>query len=433
MDSLVICPMNESPKIQTISVDQLQLGMFVVKLDIPWLASPFVRHSRLIKSDVDIDKLKKAGVKALVIDLERGKHPEPLANNSSLRPNEGRAFSPSTNNCDDTKKITPDSFVSSHSLSKEMNVALNLRSKIKSTVSRLHLNVERDGVVDHAELVPLIEDAVASLQRNNQALLNLVHMSRKSQKLADHSFSTFCLSLNIAVNLNLTETDRDALGVAALLHDVGWVQLPLHLMGKRTAYTVVEKRLMESHVEIGLKMLVKSNLPQSVLTCISQHHECCDSRGYPAGDGEGTLLYISKLLAVAVNYDESVHQLTDKPGMLPTNALRKLYLEAEKGKYSIEVVAALINILGVYPVTSAVLLNTGEKGVVEQVFSSAHMEPIIRIFYGINGEVLKTPKVIDLRLQDEAALNVEARRIERVLDCRNTKDDPKKLLEPHFD
>jgi len=414
--------MSSSRRIRAIAIDQLLPGMYVVKLDIPWIDSPFIKHTRIIKNSSEVAMLQKAGVKMLVVDLEKGVHPESPSKKtpvSNLEADEIRSASSFEQKS--TSKPNIDTPV--QALEREMHKARLIRSQIQTAVSQLNARLDSNQTVSLEELQPLIDETVESLERNNQALLNLVHLSRKSQKLVDHSFSVFCLALNVAVTQGLPEEDRSALGLAALLHDSGWLQLPLNLMGKRSHYTPTEQRLVCSHLDIGLKMLGATTLSERGLRLVREHHERCDGSGYPAGLKGRQLHPAAKILAVVDSYDECIHQLTDKPGMLPTNALRLLYKEAEQGKFDPEVVAAFISLLGIYPVTSAVRLDTGEKAVVEQVFADAHLEPIIRVFYDSKNKVLADPFVIDLREGNDPK-----RKITELIEPGDPKDDFERKL-----
>lgn len=395
--------------------------MFIIKLDIPWIDSPFLKHSRLIKTHEEIMKLREAGVQKLVIDLEKGSSPQQMDEAS-------KPASVSRNK----KKVAEDTLqgsTASTNLDTELHAATQLRSQIKNTLNTLNAKLERNLPIDTEEITPLVDSTLSSLERNDQALMNLAHMGRRAQKLIDHAFSTFCLALNVAVEMRLEDDERLSLGIAALLHDSGWLQLPLHLMGKRTAYTTSEKKLVESHVVAGLKLLGPSQLPEIVMHYIAEHHERSDGSGYPKGMTNDRLHGAGKIISAVVHYDELVHQLTDKPGMLPTNALRTLYMEAERGRFDPEVVAALINVLGVYPVSSAVRLNTGEKAIVEEVHRDTHLEPVVRIIYSSNNRLLPEPLRVDLHSQTQEP----RRKIDSVLDPSNTLDDPDHRLRTDYE
>lgn len=392
--------------------------MFVVKMDIPWIDSPFLRHSRLIKGDDDINKLIAANVKTLVIDLSKGCGPEEKSTPTQAPVSEEKD-TPST--------LQTDSPSPPPTLKEELNEAKQLRNKIREAMGNIMDCLERELPLKTAQLTPLVDDTLESIERNNQALMNLAHLSRKTQKLADHAFSTFCLCLNLATYLKLEKSDQHTLGLAALMHEAGWVQLPQQLLGKRTAYSPTEIKLIKTHIPNGLKMLKTADLTEATLRIIAEHHEHSDGSGYPNGLKADELHALSKLLSVVDRYDEMVHQLTDKPGMLPTNALRKLYVEADAGKYDKQTVTALIASLGIYPVTSAVLLNTGEKAIVLEVFPDAHLQPVLEIHYDDNGKPLASPIKVSLRDQRPDAPN---RAIVNVLDPGNAIDDPARRLQP---
>ncbi len=283
------------------------------------------------------------------------------------------------------------------SFDRELQVAIKLRSEIKKAVENLTRALEVGAPVDTAELIPLVDRTLDSLERNDQALMSLIHLSRKAHKLADHVFGTFCLVLNLALLRQVPEMEREQLGLAALLHEAGWTQLPLNLIGRHTRYTSTERALVQKHTLIGNQILSHSELPELTRRIVAEHHELLDGSGYPAGLRSEQIHPLSQFLIVVDTYEERVHQLTDEPGMTPTNALRSLYLDAERGLLAPHLVASLISLLGIYPPTAAVLLNTGERGVVRQRHSDAPLQPLVAIHYDPAGHVLEPPLLVDLR------------------------------------
>lgn len=396
----------------TLAVQDLKPGMYVVELDISWLDSPFFSKSLRITGIKEVEQLIKAGVKQVVIDTDKGVAPAVVAKSAP-------------------QPVPPPPPVKSvpvapekRSLEQELQVANGLRTKIKKAVDNIQAALERNNPVEMGEVSGLIDQTLNSLERNNQALLSLAHLSRKAQKLADHCFSTFCICLNVALNKSIPVAEREALGIAALLHEAGWVQLPLQLMGKRVPYTPVEKQLIQQHVQQGLALLSHSELPELSKRIILEHHEYCDGSGYPNALKAPALHPLSKLLTVVDAYDERVHQLSDKPGMLPTLALRTLYVDAERGLFDSTWVATLIALLGIYPVTSAVRLNTGERALVLEV-GEEPLSPRIKILYDANKKLLPTPLVIDLK---RPPADAPKRLIEGLLDPSNPQDDPFRRL-----
>jgi len=423
--------MKPNSQLKEIELHRLQPGMFVVKLDIPWIDSPFVKNTRLIKSKDEIAKLSKAGVKIVTIDLSKGRKPEDTNDRSEVKAKENVEPEKKPEAKTEPQKETPKSPTKQAptALAQELEVAGAIRNQIKSAVSDLNSRLEKDLPIDSESITPLIDQTLESLERNNQALLSLTQLKRKSQKLTDHSFSCFCLSLNTAQALKLPAEETNALSIAALLHDTGWLQLPIKLMGKRSPYTPTERKLVSSHCDIGLKMLKSSDIPELSKRIIAEHHERLDGSGYPRGLKADDIHLTSKILSVVDYYDELVHQLLDKPGMLSTNALRQLYRDAEKGGFDKKIVESFISVLGVYPVTSAVELNTGERGIVEEVFPNAHLKPVVLIHYDLKRRPMNAPLRLDLRLPPPDGID---RKIESVIDPANPQHDPNRLLEPSY-
>ncbi|MFT7561864.1 MAG: putative nucleotidyltransferase with HDIG domain [Flavobacteriales bacterium] len=401
--------------LKKISLDRLCIGMHIIELDIPWIESPFMRHHKTIKATKEIDALRKAGVKKLIIDTNKGTGlSEPVVESPKQpKPKDKKDQAPE-----------PSKRLEKTSLNNEMQAAQAIRGKVKKAVENLHEAVGKRLPIEEAELTPLIDQTLESLERNNQALMSLVHLSRAAQKVADHTFSVFCLSLNIARKLNLSAEDQHDLGLAALLHETGWTQLPLNLMGKRTKYTELERKLVNKHPELAVSLLKDMDFNETVLTAIKQHHEAGDGSGYPEGLKNDALHEISRVLIIADAYDESINQLNDRPGMMPTNALRDLFIQSDKGIFEQKIVASFIDVLGIYPVSSAVKLSSSEKAVVLEVTPGKHLLPVVEVHYDAKGKVLPSPFVQDL----SSLSGNSAKTIESILDPNNPDDDPSRRL-----
>ncbi len=411
--------MSEKKPLKQVPINAIQPGMFMVKLDIQWMDSPFMSHNRKIRSEKEIALLKKSGAKVVTIDPNKGLDYQNALEKGAEPPSEPSA-EPKTGDKNDSPKDGAPS-----SLSQEMSAALNVRNKVKRVINDLQKQLGAGQTITSESVAPILEQTLESLERNNQALLNLAHLSHRSQKLADHCFSTYCIALNLAQKRGLDALEIEALGLAALVHDCGWAKLPMQLLGKRKTYTPAEQSLIHTHADIGVKTLRSSELPELVYRLVLEHHERQDGSGFPNKLTSDKIHPLSKLLAVVVHYDESVHQLTDKPGMLPTNALRQLFIQAEKGVFDQKIVAELISLLGVYPISTAVKLSNGAKGIVREVHPDNHFFPVVEVHYDASGRELSPSKTVDLSKQSD---NKDLVNIDCVIDPQSARDDPARRL-----
>ena len=429
-----------------INISQLREGMFIHELDISWLQSPFLRHRRKISTDNDIALLKKAGVKQLHIDLSRGDDVEensqesvqeiPQAGHSAAIENTGtKEKLPSEDSISlnsDTKAQNQDKdekpaekAADKTSLNEELKVAKVLQSKIGKLVNQLGSLVKEGRPISAQSITPVINESLESISRNDQALLTMLHLQRQDLKLSDHGFGVFAVILPLALKLGCTEEEVNELAMAALLHDTGWSRLPMHLIGKKKAYTSAEIQLIKQHPSIVENVLNKSSdFPERVKLLVRQHHERSDGSGFPDQLKKDNIDKLTEILQVADLYDEFIHGLSDQPGMLPANALKKIYHAARKGQFSETVVSEMIHVMGIFPLTSAIELSNGEKALVIEIDKQKPLLPRVKIVYEANGQANKQEKIRDLANQNEG----ENIKIIKVIDPIDDKDDPLGLL-----
>jgi HD-GYP domain-containing protein (c-di-GMP phosphodiesterase class II) len=402
-----------------ISIARLKKGMFIHELDISWMKSPFLRHQRKISSQNDILLLIKAGVKTLTIDLSRGDDIQV----ETAQSEHSSEVETAIENDQQDKASSSSSSEEQTPLNEELIVAKLLQAKIQKLVNKLTVLVREGQALSLEAINPAIDEACDSLKRNDQALLTILHLHRQDIKLSDHGFGVFSVVLLLAMRLGCSEEEMNALGVAALLHDTGWSRLPMHLVGKSKAYTLAEWRLIHQHPAIVENVLNKSKgFSKTIKTLVRQHHELNDGSGYPDKLKKGQIHKLTEVLQLADYYDELIHGLSDKAGMLPANALKILYHAAHKGLYSETLVSELIHIMGIYPLTSAVRLNTGEKVIVLEIDKQKPLLPRVQVVYESNGKQCVPQRIIDLAHQEE---NYS---IKEVIDPLDKNEDPLGLL-----
>ena len=405
--------------LKQIPIASLKIGMHITKLDIPWMDSPFVRHHLTIKSEKDLKKLLKAGVKKVTIDTMKG---EDVAKEKNTK-------KATTKKSVDKKTVEENKepkTVESVPIEQELNVAKALMDNITTLSDNMNQALKNDQTIELEHISPLIEGTLQSLGRNNQAMTTLVNMQRKASNLANHAFATFSLALNLSIKMELDAEAQHALGLAALLHDTGWLKLPLHLLGKSSRYNDNEVKLTEQHIAIGYKLLKKNcDLPDLSLRIIEEHHEYCNGSGYPKRLSADKIHTLSKLFSVIDLYDELVHGLIDKPAITPHGALSYLYKMTTNNELDESIVTALVSVLSIYPVGSIVQLNNKEKGLVFDINHDHPKQPKVRIYYDVCEMAHAEPRVLDLANQkSDSPLEVI-----KVLDLHNAGVDPAHLME----
>ena len=141
-------------------------------------------------------------------------------------------------------------------------------------------------------------------ERTVESMVNLVHMMEDRDPFQrGHSRRVEELSREIGKRMLLSEGEEEALRLAALLHDIGKIGLPVGILDKPGALTEDERQLMRTHPGVGGAILGAVAWLVKIVPVVIHHHERYDGAGYPGAlRGDETPL-LSRILAAADTAD----------------------------------------------------------------------------------------------------------------------------------
>jgi HD-GYP domain-containing protein (c-di-GMP phosphodiesterase class II) len=131
-------------------------------------------------------------------------------------------------------------------------------------------------------------------------------------------------------HLEISPTQREALKLGALLHDIGEIRTPEALLQKTGPLTVEERRLIEQHPGSGVDILETVPLLTPALDVVGGHHERYDGGGYPAGSRAEAIPLTARIFAVVDALDAMTHDRPFRPARPLPEALEELRREAGK-------------------------------------------------------------------------------------------------------
>ncbi len=401
-----------------IPIDQLTVGMFIAGLDQPWYRTPFLLHKWLVSNPDDIVQLKRHGIQIVTIDTDRGLDvgasfttpPDPSPPSPEVPPASAEAVDASQNGH------------SSH--------AAAVYRQALEAVERVFSDIEAGQPPKIAELKPIVSHLLKQIVEQPETMMIqfcLDKMQRFDGTLAAHGMDVCVLTLILGVENSCTEAEMEALGLGALLHDIGFVRLPRNLYRKAAPLTEQEQVLMRQHPQLAATVLSQvDRIPETVSQIIAQHHEFQDGSGFPKMVKQGGLSPLAQLMALADTYDDLVTTRYGRPALLPHDAIRQLFMLGAKGRYDKTLVEVAIKVLGVYPLGSFLKLNTNECAVVVGLNHEDRLRPRVRIVKGPNGEIQEPPTDIDLQNQ---AADQPSRTILHALDPNQEHIDLPQYLE----
>jgi diguanylate cyclase (GGDEF)-like protein/putative nucleotidyltransferase with HDIG domain len=103
--------------------------------------------------------------------------------------------------------------------------------------------------------------------------------------------------------LGLDENDINALRTGALLHDIGKLAVPDHILNKPGQLTVAEMEKTKIHSSVGASILEKVGFPYAVVPTVKYHHEFWNGNGYPEGLKGTNIPLTARILAIADAFD----------------------------------------------------------------------------------------------------------------------------------
>ncbi len=118
-----------------------------------------------------------------------------------------------------------------------------------------------------------------------------------------HVRRTQIYAVGIGRILGLPEIEIDALRTGALLHDIGKLAIPDHILNKPGSLTPAELEKTKIHPEVGVLILQKVGFASPVIPTIKYHHECWNGKGYPEGRSKEDIPLTARILAVADAFD----------------------------------------------------------------------------------------------------------------------------------
>ncbi|MGA3281351.1 MAG: PAS domain S-box protein [Smithella sp.] len=114
-----------------------------------------------------------------------------------------------------------------------------------------------------------------------------------------HQLRVSHLARDIAEEMGLTLDQKEFIGTAAIIHDIGKLSIPSEILSKPTKLTALEFELIKTHSQSGYNILKDIKFPWPVATVILQHHERMNGSGYPNKLKGKDILLEARIVALA--------------------------------------------------------------------------------------------------------------------------------------
>ena len=380
---------------QTVPVADLRVGLYV-HLDLGWMDHPFPFGSFKISSQQQIDTIRGLGLSALRWDPAKSDappQPTVAAPAAPARP----APSPAKETAREQQRQWQAALAAQRQALQqcERRYAEGARA-YKAILDQLPQQPE----AARTRSVELIGGMVQALLGHEESAIRLLSENPGDRNTL-HAMNVTVLSLLLGQAMGLAGDSLEALGQAALLHDVGKAELPDRVRHRDDGFTAAHHKLYQEHVAHGVAQAKRMGLSPLALLTLSQHHELADGSGFPTGCLADKQAPTSRILALINRYDGLCNPPNPLKALTPHEALSLLFA-TQKTRFESTTLSAFIRMMGVYPPGSLVQLTDGRYALVAAVNSSRPLKP--RVLVHDRGVTRDEALLLDLQQQSQVGI-----------------------------
>jgi len=407
---------NINSKDRKVNVAYLKSGMYVSKLDRPWIDTPFLLEGFLIQTENELSVLNQY-CSYVYIDTNRGigatHYIEEVARLKTnpylekfLQDNRKKVH------YENTKPIKEEFPAAQIALEDACDQIANIMDDVKQG-KNLNIQAVR-GVVE-----PILD----SIIRNSEAYMWLLMMQKKSAYTYSHSVNNCALAIAFGRFMGLPKKDLRTLSMGLLMMDMGSVHIPGEILNKKGKLTDAEYRIVKKHVKQGVKILkTTKGINTDIINITLTHHERFDGNGYPSALQGTQIPVYGRMAAIIDCYDAMTSKRPFSTAKSPYAALQKIY-NCRGSDFQPELVEQFLQCMGVYPTGSLVEMTNGEVAIVLQQNLTQRMRPKIMLILNEEKAHFMEYKIIDLAKQFQDSSNLPLN-IYRGLDPGTYNIDP---------
>jgi HD-GYP domain-containing protein (c-di-GMP phosphodiesterase class II) len=281
--------------------------------------------------------------------------------------------------------------------------------KAISAVNEVMEDIKLGQAVSMKKAKRVVQSMVDMLLQEESTLLGLTTLRCHDEYTHNHSVNVCILALSLGQRLGFPKGKLSELGMAALFHDIGKANIPIEILNKPTDFTEEEWRVMRKHPILGVKTLIKlkglNDLTIRMLTGAFEHHLNYDKSGYPRLATPWYLTLSGRVISISDCYDALTSSRVYNRIPYPPDKALKFMLTKSGKAFDPILLKIFINSIGIYPIGTLVLLDSGELGVVMQTHPSLEKgdRPKVKLITDTAGNE-QDGAIIDLTETDSAGL-----------------------------
>lgn len=381
---------------KTIRVDELLVGMYVARLDRPWIETPFPLQGFYIKDLSEVDQLRHY-CRNVTIDLSRSRAAvEPVTHFASApRPQVSPKAAPAAP-VDKAAAVRRPIYQTTVSMPQEVSSSRELHLHFAREVENVYQRLAKGKEFDIAATREMTGSVVSSVIRNPDAMVWLSRVRDKDSYSFHHAFRCAIWGSVFGRHLGISRSALENLALGLTLMDIGKAKLPDGLLNKRGMLTPAERTELRRHVGYSLDILAgMSGIPSQVVQMVAEHHERFDGSGYPHQLAGKAISPLGKIAGLVDTYDAMTSERPYARALTSVEAVSRLY-ELRNTEFQAQLVEEFIQAIGVYPTGTLVHLSNQEVGVVIAQNPERRLRPKLLVLLDGDKKPASRPRYLDM-------------------------------------
>ncbi len=373
---------------QKIYVSDIKMGMYVARLDRPWVETHYLFQGFHVSSIEDIKELRQH-CEYVYVDPERGYAVAlPLeAVAPTVTDALARIF---------TRASGEACYPVQTSVKEELQACRESRAHTLDVITNILDELQVGHNIKVIAVRQAVKGMIASILRNPDAFFWLTRLKDKDSYAYAHCIDACGLAIAFGRHLGFSKSELEDLAVGTLLFDIGKLQLPDGLLKKPGRLTEQEFRLIRRHVEFGAKMVGgMEGATREIISIVMHHHERHNGSGYPRGIPGHNIPVNGRIAALVDCYDAITSERAYSPAVSAYDAVRMIYEWRDKD-FQVDMVEQFIQCIGLYPTGTLVELSTGEVGLVLSQNRVRRLKPTIMLVLDSRKKAYEFNPTLDL-------------------------------------
>lgn len=241
-------------------------------------------------------------------------------------------------------------------------------------------------IIKVKRLEETVENIIEQLLANRFLIVNLTDIRAIDDYTFGHCVNVCVLSLLTGITLGYEKEKLLRLGMGAILHDLGKVDVPFEILNKPGKLTAEEFAVIKRHPGEGYKRVLKMpGVSAASAQVVYQHHERYDGSGYPRGLRGKEVHEFAYICGVADVFDALTADRVYRRAC-PVHEAYEMVAGSGDSLFEFRVVRAFLENVAAYPVGTWVRLSTGEVGLVVENRRGLSLYPRVRVFFDPAGD-----------------------------------------------